>query len=396
MTEASREQSFQIIHAEVVTPAGILHDGTVIVENGVITFAGSMNDADERQHLPEEVIHANGSYCLPGFVDIHVHGAMMQDFSSPTKKGLDEITKLHCRHGTTSMLATTMTLPKTVLDEILYEIHQYMESDMPYAQLAGVHLEGPFISPKWPGAQNPHHIVPPNRTWVEEWVNRYPSLIRQVTFAPEQEGALELIAYLRKTGIVAAAGHTDASYEEMLAAFEAGLRHAVHTFNAMTPFHHRNPGVAGAILSSPAISAEIIADGVHVHRAGVVLLANVKTDRNFILITDAMAATGLGDGEYQLGDLPVIVKDSICTLKHNNDTLAGSTSTMIRGFRYLVEEVGLSIERASEAASGNPARVISIDHLTGSIQAGKQADLLLMDRNLQLQQIWVKGRLFRD
>lgn len=178
-----------------------------------------------------------------------------------------------------------------------------------------------------------------------------------------------------------------------MAAYEVGLNHSVHMFNAMTPLHHRKPGTAGTILSTPGISAEIIADGIHVHPAAIRLLASVKTGSNLMLITDAMSAAGLGDGEYMLGDLPVVVKDRVCTLKDSEGTLAGSTLTMIRGFRYLVQEVGLSVERASELASGNPAKLIRIDHLTGAVETGKQADLLLVSGDLELQRVWVKGRL---
>ncbi|WP_410771904.1 N-acetylglucosamine-6-phosphate deacetylase [Fontibacillus sp. BL9] len=389
--------SFQIIHADVVTPRGIFHDGAVAVRDGLITYVGSTAGIPAGADNAVEVIDARGAYVLPGFIDVHVHGGMLEDFSEPSKKAFDAITKLHCSQGTTSMLATTMTLPKDVIDTVLEEVHRYINSDMPYAKLAGVHLEGPFISPKWPGAQNPAHIVPPNRSWVEAWEEQYPGLIKQVTFAPEREGAHELIKFLREKGIVAAAGHTDATYEEIMAAVEVGLHHAVHTFNAMTPLHHRKPGTAGAILSSPAISGEIIADGIHVHKAGIQLLASVKTNHNLILITDAMSAAGLGNGEYKLGDLPVIVKDNVCTLKESEGTLAGSTLTMIRGFRHLVREIGLNVEQASEAASLNPAKLIRIDHLTGTVETGKQADLLLIDReDLELQKVWVEGRLFQE
>lgn len=386
-------RNFILTHAEVVTPRGIIHDGAVAVENGLIVYVGSASGAPLSLPAECETIDASGHYVLPGFIDVHVHGGMLEDFSAPSQRGFDAITKLHCSQGTTSMLATTMTMPKHVIEHVLEEVHQYMQGDMPYAQLVGVHLEGPFISPKWPGAQNPEHIVPPNREWIEAWDTRYPGLIKQVTFAPEREGSHELIRYLRKRGIVAAAGHTDATYEQMMAAYEVGLNHSVHMFNAMTPLHHRKPGTAGTILSTPGISAEIIADGIHVHPAAIRLLASVKTGSNLMLITDAMSAAGLGDGEYMLGDLPVVVKDRVCTLKDSEGTLAGSTLTMIRGFRYLVQEVGLSVERASELASGNPAKLIRIDHLTGAVETGKQADLLLVSGDLELQRVWVKGRL---
>ena len=290
------DHTFTIVNAEVVTPRGIIHNGAVQVEKGVITYVGSTAGAPTDSAALSNTIQGNGSYVLPGFIDVHVHGGMLEDFSVPSQKGFDAITKLHCSQGTTSMLATSMTMPKEVIDEILEEVNTYIHHDMPYAQLVGVHLEGPFISPKWPGSQNPAHIVPPSREWVEAWETQYPGLIKQVTFAPEREGAHDLIRYLRKKGIVAAAGHTDATYEEIMAAAEVGLHHAVHMFNAMTPLHHRKPGTAGALLSTPALSAEIIADGIHVHKAGIQLLASVKTNHNLILITDAMSAAGLGNG----------------------------------------------------------------------------------------------------
>ncbi|WP_138495974.1 N-acetylglucosamine-6-phosphate deacetylase [Paenibacillus pinistramenti] len=387
----SDNRTFAIIHGQVVTPNGILKDGAVAVKDGILTFAGSTAALQHTLDSYPEVLDAGGGYVLPGFIDIHVHGGVHHDFTGADQQGLEAITKFHGSQGTTAMLATTMTAPRSVLDQVLAEVHEFRSRPMPYAQLEGVHLEGPFISPKWPGAQNPEHIVNPNRSWIEAWEKQYPGLIKQVTFAPEREGALELITYLRERGIVAAAGHTDATYEEIMTAVDAGLHHAVHTFNAMTPMHHRNPGTAGALLSSPQMSAEIIADGIHVHPAVVSVLASLKDHHNLVLITDAMSAAGLGNGEYMLGDLPVIMKDGVCTLKDSEGTLAGSTLTMIRGFRFLVQEVGLSIERASEAASGSPAKLIRIDNRTGAVETGKQADLLLLDPELELQKVWVKG-----
>lgn len=210
--------------------------------------------------------------------------------------------------------------------------------------------------------------------------------------APEREGALEVISWLREQRITAALGHTDATYEEVERAVEAGLHHAVHTFNAMTPLHHRLPGAAGAVLSDPRISAEVIADGIHVHPAAISILAQLKQhDDQLVLITDAMSATGLDDGEYKIGDLPVIVKHGEARLK-DGGALAGSTLTMIRGFRYLIQEVGLSLNAASRAASLTPARLLGIDHRTGSLAQGKQADIVLLNAELDIEGVWVKGR----
>ncbi|AIW41364.1 N-acetylglucosamine-6-phosphate deacetylase [Paenibacillus polymyxa CR1] len=392
----------QLLYGQVVVGNDIIEKGVVVIEGQSIVFAGS------EEHLPADwtavvlanqeetaaktanIVRLEGGYLLPGFIDIHVHGGNGEDFMDSSPRVLDTITSFHGSQGTTAMLATTMTAPKEQIDRVLSEVHAYMALPMPYAQLEGVHLEGPFISPNWPGAQNPEHIVPPNLSWVAEWEQRYPGLVRQLTLAPEREGALELIAWLRSHGITAALGHTDATYEEVEQAATAGLNHAVHAFNAMTPLHHRKPGAAGAVLADPRIEAEIIADGIHVHPAAISLLARLKQDHNLILITDAMSATGLEDGHYTLGDLPVIVQGGVARLE-DGVTLAGSTLTMIEGFRYLVQHVGISIPAASQMASLNPARSLHIADRTGSLEAGKQADILLLDGDLKLQGVWIKG-----
>ncbi|MGS5021444.1 N-acetylglucosamine-6-phosphate deacetylase [Paenibacillus sp. JJ1683] len=392
----------QLLYGQVVVGNDIIDNGVVIIEGQSIVYVGSEEDLpvdwtsvvlgnpEEGATKAVNIVCLEGGYLLPGFIDIHVHGGNGEDFMDSDSRVLDAITSFHSSQGTTAMLATTMTAPKERIDRVLKEVHTYMALPMPHAQLEGVHLEGPFISPNWAGAQNPEHIVPPNLAWVAEWEQCYPGLVRQVTLAPERKGALELIAWLRSHSITAALGHTDATYEEVEQAASAGLNHAVHTFNAMTPLHHRKPGAAGAVLADPRIEAEIIADGIHVHPAAISLLAKLKQDHNLILITDAMSATGLEDGHYTLGDLPVIVQDGVARLE-DGVTLAGSTLTMIEGFRYLVQHVGLSIPEASQMASLNPARSLNIADRTGSLEAGKQADVLLLDADLILQGIWIKG-----
>lgn len=382
--------TFQIIHGRVVTPTHVIENGTVQVQDQVITYVGSTANAPLWQN--QKTYDAKCGLVVPGFIDIHVHGGMGADFMDSDPQVLDTITTFHASQGTTAILATTMTAPHADIDQVLEQVYDYMQKgQMPGAQLEGLHLEGPFISPKWPGAQNPEHIVLPNIDWLEQWENDYPGLIKQLTLAPEQEGALPLIAWLRQHGITAAAGHTDASYEQVMEAVEVGLNHAVHTFNAMTPLHHRKPGVAGAVLSTPAIHAEIIADGIHVHPAAVALLAQLKQEHNLILITDAMSAAGLGDGEYMLGDQPVKVINGVATLPDDSGTLAGSRLTMIEGFRFLIEQAGLSILQASAAASGNPARELGLYEQTGSLEIGKRADILVLDPEMELQHIFIKG-----
>ncbi|WP_322923890.1 N-acetylglucosamine-6-phosphate deacetylase [Paenibacillus campi] len=446
--------SFSITNGRIVTPTGIVEQGTLVVEDGIIRYIGSaaimpaesdtIRSADSISAYPsvssaptvptyatndsaqstsssaggvaelhtvlsnegrdanlgasnDNYVQYDAAGCLviPGFIDIHVHGGMGQDFMDASPEVLDIITRFHASQGTTSILATTMTAPRAAIDHVLEQVHAYVQKgEMPGAQIVGVHLEGPFISPQWPGAQNPEHIVLPNVQWLEQWHTAYPGLIKQLTLAPEREGALDAIRWLRAHHITAAAGHTDATYEQMMDAVEAGLNHAVHTFNAMTPLHHRKPGTAGAVLGTPAICAEIIADGIHVHPAAVALLAQLKQQHNLVLITDAMSAAGLGDGDYMLGDQPVKVINGVATLPEDSGTLAGSRLTMIEGFRFLIEQAGLSVQRASEAASGNPARQLGTYEQTGSLEVGKQADVLVLDEQLALREVFVRGYRF--
>jgi N-acetylglucosamine-6-phosphate deacetylase len=380
-----------IFNARVVAEHGVLEQGMVRVKNGSITSVEEQSKADPDKlspHVP--LIDASGGWLLPGFIDVHVHGGYGADFMDSNPETLLTITRFHAAHGTTSMLATTMTAPHQDLERVLAEVSSFMSKPMPYADLLGVHLEGPFISPKWPGAQNPAYIEPPQIGWLKDWHARYPGIVRQLTLAPEREGALELIAWLRDHGIIAACGHTDATYADMQSAADAGLTHAVHCFNAMKPLHHREPGTVGAVLTDARIEAEVIADGHHVHPAAIRLLTQVKQQQNLLLITDAISAAGLGDGEYELGGLAVTVRGGAARLT-DSGSLAGSTLTMIEALRYMVREVGVNVAEVSRYASGNPAKSLGIADRVGTIAAGKQADLLLLGPNLDLQHIWKRG-----
>lgn len=378
-----------IKNAAVVTEEEVIENGTVLVKDGkIVRILKAGESTDAQGHI----VDAGGSWLLPGFIDMHIHGGYGADFMDADEKAFDTITRFHASQGTTGLLGTTMTASKEAIDEVLATVDAYQRKGMKYAQLLGVHLEGPFISPKWPGAQNPAFIVNPQLEWMKEWTKRYPGLIRMVTLAPEREHALEVIKFARSQGIVAAAGHTDADYETIVEAVKHGLNHAVHTFNAMTGLHHRKPGTAGAVMTEDNIVAELISDGIHVHKACGKLLVKAKNRDNFIMVTDAMSAAGLGDGMYKLGGLDVVVKDGVARLK-DGDSLAGSTLTTIGGFRFLVQEVGVSVPQASRFASTTPAKHMGMDDRIGSIAEGKDADLLLVSQNeLELQQVWIKGK----
>jgi N-acetylglucosamine-6-phosphate deacetylase len=382
---------FRIINAQVVTPAGILDKGWIWVKDGIIIEMGTQLDGNQPHLQNIETIDAKGGSVLPGFIDVHVHGGAGHDFMDAKEDGLKAITKFHASHGTTSIVATTLTASRDELTAVLERVSSFMSTEMPYSQVIGVHFEGPFINEKWKGAQNPAYIVPPQVEWLEDWVGRYPGIIKIQTLAPESEGALDYIEKLANNGIVPSCGHTDATYEQIIAAADRGLRHAVHTFNAMRMFHHREPGTVGAVLTDARIVAEVIADGHHVHPAGIKLITSAKGSDNVILVTDAMAGAGMPDGDYELAGLPVQITCGVARLKDSGN-LAGSTLTMISAVRYLVREVGVSLEDASRMASANPARQLSIDSITGTLEVGKTADLLLLDDSLELINVWIGGR----
>lgn len=373
---------------------GIIESGTIAWRGERIAYVGTdagFPDAQVWCECPPFTVDAHGGWIVPGFIDVHLHGGAGHDFMEADDEAYEAIGRFHCRHGTTGLLATTVTAAADAIERVVGFVHSRARKDASSAELLGVHLEGPFISPQQPGAQDPGFIIKPRREWLENWTRAYPDTIRMVTLAPELEGASSLIVWLDEHGIVPACGHTNASYDQIIEAAGWGLRHAAHTFNAMKGLHHREPGTVGAVLDDARISAEIIADGHHVHPACIRLLAKLKGPDRFILVTDAIAATGMTDGEYFMAGHEVIVKDAVSRLKHGGN-LAGSTLTMIDAFRYMIETVGLPIEQASRCASGNPARLLGLEDQMGSLAQGKLANMLLLSPALQLQSVWVRGR----
>ncbi|WP_020615925.1 N-acetylglucosamine-6-phosphate deacetylase [Paenibacillus daejeonensis] len=385
----TRPYTWSIHNVHLVLEDEIVH-GTVHCVDGLIQMNRTEAEALPASDSPMSIDGERG-YLLPGFIDMHVHGGYGSDFMDANSDAYDAISRFHAGHGTTGMLATTMTAPHSDIEAVLSSVASYQARTMPYAQLLGVHLEGPFISPSWPGAQNPDYIVSPQMNWLKQWESQFPGLIRQLTLAPESDAADEMIAWLSAQGIIAAAGHTDASYEQIIHAVSQGLTQAVHTYNAMTPLHHRKPGTVGAVLTEDAICAELIADGHHVHPAAIRLLVRAKPAEQLVLITDAMSAAGLGNGSYELGGLGVDVQDGVARLQEGG-SLAGSTLTMIEAVRFMRKHTELTLPEVTKLASLNPARRLGLDRHTGSIADGKQADLVWCDEQLNVRQTWIKGR----
>ncbi|WP_341281705.1 N-acetylglucosamine-6-phosphate deacetylase [Paenibacillus sp. FSL H8-0537] len=384
--------SWVIHHVHIVLEDRII-TGSAVIKNGLIHRLLENDAVPSAEELALPTIDGAGGYLLPGFIDVHVHGGFGADFMDASRSSYDTITRFHASQGTTGMLATTMTASKEAIEAVLQAAADYRSGDMPYAALLGVHLEGPFLNEKWIGAQNPAYLSPPRLDWLEAWTAAFPDLIQILTLAPEREGSLPLIAWLAENNIVAACGHTDATYADMEAAADAGLSHAVHTYNAMRPLHHREPGTVGAVLSDPRIYAELIADGHHVHPGAIRLLTAAKPADKLILITDAMSAAGMPDGNYSLGGLAVEMKDQVARLQ-GSGSLAGSSLTMLRAFRYMLANTKLSVAEVSRCASGNAAKQLGIYEQTGSIACGKQADVILTDADFSaVSRTWVGGKL---
>ncbi|MBO2518561.1 MAG: N-acetylglucosamine-6-phosphate deacetylase [Firmicutes bacterium] len=346
-----------------------------------------------RQSLEE--IHTEGGYLCPGFIDVHLHGGGGADVMDASPGALSQLARTHARHGTVAFLPTTVTAPYEQLHRVLEAVEETAGAREEGAELLGVHLEGPHLNPARAGAQNPEFLTPPSLPEMQALLERFPGRVRWVTVAPELEGARELIQYLREAGVVVSIGHSDATYEQAMVAFQWGISHATHTFNGMNPLHHRAPGVPGAVLTAPGVSAEIIADGFHIHPGVARLLWQVKGPDRLLLVTDAMRATDLPDGRYDLGGLEVDVVGGAARLA-GQETLAGSTLTLERAVAWMVEAVGLSLAEAVQLASLNPARRLGVAHRLGSLEVGKDASLVLLDDALRVRLTLRQGELIYD
>jgi len=346
-----------------------------------------------RQSLEE--IHTEGGYLCPGFIDVHLHGGGGADVMDASPGALSQLARTHARHGTVAFLPTTVTAPYEQLRRVLEAVEETAGAREEGAELLGVHLEGPHLNPARAGAQNPEFLTPPSLPEMQALLERFPGRVRWVTGAPELEGARELIQYLREAGVVVSIGHSDATYEQAMVAFQWGISHATHTFNGMNPLHHRAPGVPGAVLTAPGVSAEIIADGFHIHPGVARLLWQVKGPDRLLLVTDAMRATDLPDGRYDLGGLEVDVVGGAARLA-GQETLAGSTLTLERAVAWMVEAVGLSLAEAVQLASLNPARRLGVAHRLGSLEVGKDASLVLLDDALRVRLTLRQGELIYD
>ncbi|WP_433055369.1 N-acetylglucosamine-6-phosphate deacetylase [Dactylosporangium sp. CS-033363] len=354
--------------------------GDRVVDNGFVRVEGSRI---AEVGTSQEATH-DAALVVPGFVDIHVHGGGGATFTTGDAEEARTAAAYHLGHGTTTMLASLVTSPP----ELMMSATKAFAPLAAEGVLAGIHFEGPYLSHARCGAQNPAHLRHPSLDELNALIDAGEGAVRLVTVAPELPGALDAIRLLVERGVVAAIGHTDATYEETLAGVEAGATVGTHVFNGMRPPHHRQPGPVFALLGAAGVTCEFVADGIHLHDGTLAFAASVTGPARAALITDAMAAAGMPDGTYDLGGQSVEVADGVARLTRDG-AIAGSTLTMDRAFRRAVG-AGLSLVAASRMASGTPARAIGLS-TTGELREGAQADLVLLDEDLNVQRVMRAG-----
>lgn len=374
----------------------VIKNGIVFCDDGVFR-AADLELAGDRiaaLHQPDqapggEELDAAGCYVVPGFVDIHIHGAMGADFSDGEIEGLHAMARFLLTQGVTSFLGTSMALSEARLTEVYTAARPLFGQSVPEeATLRGINMEGPFFSQEKRGAQNPEFIIPPDFEMFTRLNQASGGNIRTVAVAPETEGGLDFVERASKVCSVSIA-HTSAGYDIAHQALERGANHVTHVFNGMTPFHHRDPGIVGAAVDSDAY-VELICDGIHVHPAMVRSVFRLFGEDRMCLISDAMRACGMPEGKYDLGGQMVTVANNAATI--DNGSLAGSVCVLSQCVRNAVK-FGIPLESALKAATINPARSVGLDSQVGSVTVGKRADLLVLDRDLAIRQVILGGRV---
>jgi N-acetylglucosamine-6-phosphate deacetylase len=372
-----------ITGGRVATPEGVLDPGWVLVEDGRI---GALGAGAPPTRPDATVTDASGSWVIPGFVDIHCHGGGGAAFTSVDQESVRRAVDTHRAHGTTTMLASLVTRPVPELVEQVAALSELVREGL----VAGIHLEGPFLSAARCGAHDPAILMPPDPVSVDALLSAGRGAISMVTIAPELDGAVPAVKRLVDAGVLAAIGHTDALAEDVVPAVDAGATVATHLFNGMRPLHHREPGPIGVLLDDERVTVELICDLVHLHPTIVRLAARHAGTGRTVLITDAIAAAGAGDGVYDIGGLDVDVTNGVPTLA-DGGALAGSTLTMDLAFRNLVRSCGLGVLDAVTAACTRPAALLGLSDVTGRLAAGLAADLVLLDDALAPAAVMRRG-----
>ncbi|MHA7137695.1 N-acetylglucosamine-6-phosphate deacetylase [Rossellomorea arthrocnemi] len=388
----SNIEKLLILDGNIYAENTVYEKGYIKIENGMITEMGDrsqLNDSEEYKviSLP------HGYSVVPGMIDIHIHGVNGADTMDATREALDTMTGTLPKEGTTSFLATTMTEASDAIEKALAATADYMSNHQRggQAEILGLHLEGPFINADKAGAQPLHRIQKPNVEVFKNWHALSGENIKLVTLAPELDHEYELIRYLKENGIVASVGHSNATYDQVGKAIDAGLSHVTHLFNQMSGLHHREPGIVGASFLRKELMVELISDGIHVRPEVVQLAFDQITDERLILITDSMRAKCLKNGQYDLGGQMVTVKDGKAIL--DEDTLAGSVLKMRDAFTNIQEFTTGDMRSAIKMTAENPARQLNVFDRKGSLAPRKDADIVILDENKDVYTTICKGKI---
>ena len=371
-------KTFKIINANAYVD-GKFQKRDVYIVDGKISL---------EERTAQETLDACGKMLIPGFIDVHIHGAVGCDFNDGSETAFDKITEFVALHGTTSLLATTSTVSAETIKKAAKTTESKMNGTANGAQVLGLHMEGPFLNPSALGAQNPEFVRKPSVETLDNILGEYSHVLKLIAVAPECEGAAEFISEMKKRNVKAAIGHTMATYDEATRAFEAGADMLTHFYNTMTPLKHRDPGVVGATFENGNVNIQLICDLIHVHPVAIKIAIKNMGTRNTVLISDAMSGTGLGDGIYSLGGLDVYVNGGVARIKEGN--LAGSTLTLDVAMKNMLS-LGYKIEEVISFLSENPAHAIGVDSKKGYVREGFDADVLIVDGNFDIDAVFVNG-----
>ena len=366
----------RITNVNVFQPDGSFAKGEIAMEDGRFV-----------RHSEGAFVDGEGCYAIPGLVDIHFHGCVGHDFCDGTNEAISAIAEYEARNGVTAICPATMTYSEEILGGICDAAAAFQPADN-MADLVGINMEGPFIAPSKKGAQNPAYLQEPNVFMFRRLQARAKGLVKLLDMAPELNGAMEAIAELKDEVRISIA-HTAADYDTAMAAFQAGAKHVTHLYNAMNGLSHRSPGMVGAAFDG-AETAELICDGVHIHPAVVRTTFRAMGPDRMILISDSMMATGLDDGDYSLGGQAVKVVGNLATLA--DGTIAGSATNLMDCMKTAVLKMGIPFGTAVKCATVNPAKAIGIYDRYGSIEAGKVANVVLLDQDLNVKQVYLRGK----
>jgi N-acetylglucosamine-6-phosphate deacetylase len=373
--------------ARLLTPADVVEKPIVVVDDGAIASIENRNGSE----LPQGR-HVDFPDCtlIPALFDVHIHGSGGHDVMEATDSALNHIGNFLARRGVGAYFATTVTAPLDTLLRSLAALAKLLRQPLEGARPMGIHLEGPFISPHKRGAHAESQLLTPSVAMFERMWQAAEGQIRLMTIAPELEGAEETIAHATRLGVRISLGHSNAQSDAARRGVAAGAASATHTFNAMRAFDHRDPGLLGEVLTNDALFAEIICDGLHVDPAAVRLFRRAKGPDRALLVTDAMAGTGMPDGNYWLGELEVRVKNGRCVIGEN--TLAGSTLTLDRAVRNYAEFTGAPLGEAVALATRNPARMTGLDAEIGALAPGRPADVTVLSPKNEVLETFLRGR----